>query len=186
MNMANTNDLTELQNENAELRSQLLQKEASIKKLTADHQKQIDEIQINSQLNSLYQTYSTVFDGLPVDVKYAGVNSVVQQELQQRNAEIVLDEDKKLKLQRKDGTNIFGEDNRPWDFKTLVDHSLKQNKILKVTDATATGPKTTPAPATVIYNENEGNNNNTASPYPKSRVLKDLATRSLSDLQQSS
>jgi hypothetical protein len=86
-------------------------------------------------VNELLDGYKTVFDEtLPKESKRAATRVLIDKKLQEKNADLVLDDSGRLKLVGKSGANVFGDDNRPWDVPTLFDTTLSQNKVLKVTD----------------------------------------------------
>jgi hypothetical protein len=137
------------------------------------------EVLIDEHLGS----YKTVFDDtLPREARRAAIRTLIDKKLQEKNADLVLDENGRLKLVGKSGANVFGDDNRPWDVQTLFDTTMSQNKILKVTDQRPQQEKT----------QNSGNNSTVipgdttpATGAPKKDTkLASLAQRALQDMEQ--
>lgn len=173
---------TSLQNEINELRNKLRIEQEGVDKIKADYEGKIQNIHLESELNGILSGYKTVFDEMPQVARNAAIRSLINKSLQDKNAEFKLDENGQIKLIRKDGANVFGDDNRPWNPQTLIDHTLSQNKILKVTD-----PKP-PASAANAGNTSDtiipGNGNGFDPNAPKKDLtLKNLASQSLKDLE---
>lgn len=176
---------TTLQNEINDLRNKLRIEQEGVDKIKADYEGKIQNIYTQSKLNEILSAYKTVWDELPPDVRNTGLQSLINKTLQDKNAELKLDENGQLKLIRKDGANVFGDDNRQWNPQTLIDHTLSQNKILKVTD-----PKP-PASAANAGNTSDtiiaGNGNGFDPNAPKKDLtLKNLVAKSLQDMENAS
>lgn len=170
---------TTLQNEINELRGKLRLESEKAEGLKAEYDGKIKDMHKQVQLEKMLAEYKTVYDELPLDARNTTLTSLISKTLQEKNAELKLDDNGQLTLVRKDGANVFGDDNRPWNPKVLVDHTLSQYKVLKVTD---------PKPA----NPNPGNNNppvvqgtNGSDPNAprKDNALKGLVNNSLKDLE---
>jgi len=142
-----------------------------------------------NEINDLLAEYTTVFDKMPKSAKYAALNALINQTLQDKNAEIVLDESRKPKLVRKDGSNVFGDDNRVWSVKTLFDHALSSNNALSNTkvpgkdDEKKTGTNNNnPRKNTVI--EGDNNDANTNKKNGSSQVLSNLLETAQRELEE--
>lgn len=165
---------------NGEIRTYKDQMETAKK----DYDGQIANFRKEMLIDEHLAGYKTVFDEtLPKEAKRAALRTLVNKTLQEKNADLVLDDDGRLKLVGKSGANVFGDDNRPWDVQKLFDTTLSQNKILKVTDQKP--PKDT--------NNNSGNNqqqvitgtdNNQDQTPKKDRTLGNLVQRSLKNLEE--
>lgn len=66
------------------------------------------ELNLNNKTGSL----KTIYDELPSDVRSISIKNILEKELQDSNASLILDENGSLKLQKKDGSNYFDENNR--------------------------------------------------------------------------
>lgn len=170
---------TTLQNEINELRSKLVAEASKIESVKAEYEGKLADVEKKHKLRELLAGYKTVYDELPVDVRNTALESLINKTLQDKGAELKMDENGQLKLIRKDGANVFGDDNRPWNSQTLIDHTLSQNKLLKVTDPAP--PPATPGNKTPVYH----NDNTPADPNApkKSSMLKNLAESSLRDME---
>ena len=84
------------------------------------------ELALNGKTSGL----KTIYDTLPSDVRSISIKNILQKELQDSNADFVLDENGNLKLQKKDGSNYFDENNRQLNADDFVSKVLAKNKIL--------------------------------------------------------
>jgi hypothetical protein len=182
---ADTTDKTEkqsLQREidrlNGEIRTFKEQVDA-VKKEYADKE---TNFRVEMQIDDMFAGYKTVFDDtLPKEARKAAMRTLVNKKLQEKNADLALDESGRLKLVGKNGANVFGDDNRPWDVQTLFDVTLSQNKILKVNDQPPVDPK-------AGNNQQQkpiipGDNGQGETPK-KDRTLSSLVQRSLKDAEE--
>jgi hypothetical protein len=173
---------TNLQNEINDLRNKLRQEQEGIDKIKSDYESKIENIYTESEVDALLSSYPTVFDGMPPIARKAAIKSLINKTLQDKDAEFKR-ADGKLKLLRKDGSNVFGDDHRQWDPQILIDYTLSQNKVLKVTD-----PKPSGQPVNAGNNDTviAGTNGNGADPAKKDHTLKSAVSQSLKDLENAS
>lgn len=173
---------TTLQKEIDELHSKLRSSNEATEKLKTEYEGRISDIEKNYKLYEALSNYKTIFDGLPADARNVSLVSLVNKTLQDKSAKLELDENGALKLVRKDGSNVFGDDNRPWTTQTLIDQALSQNKVLKVTDPKPLNSGINPNPAVINGNGDEGNGANPV-PRKKDSTLSNLVSASLKDIE---
>lgn len=124
-----------LQNTINQLNTELRATKDGIEGIKSEYDKKYKALELRYALNDLLGEYKTVFDEMPKPARNAAINALIEKALQDKNAEFTMDENGQIKLVRKDGANVFGDDNRPWDSRILIDHTLSQNKILKINDS---------------------------------------------------
>ena len=110
------------------------------------------ELALNSKTSGL----KTIYDTLPSDVRGISIKNILNKELQDSNADLVLDDNGNLKLQKKDGSNYFDENNRQLSVDDFVNKMLAKNKILVQSAPNSEQPGGSPAnngqPTTVNSN----------------------------------
>ena len=110
------------------------------------------ELALNGKTSGL----KTIYDTLPSDVRSISIKNILNKELQDSNADFVLDENGNLKLQKKDGSNYFDENNRQLTADDFVSKILAKNKILVQSapnsEQTGVTPQSNGQPATVNSN----------------------------------
>jgi hypothetical protein len=161
-------------------------------KIKTDYEGKIRDITKQTKLEAMFANYKTVYDDLPAEARTAAINALVTKTLQDKDAKLEVDENGKLVLLRKDGANVFGDNNVQLDPQKIIDLTLSNNKLLKVTDT-----KTDASSNTDNNNNNNnqrrvitGNDNNNGNdsdqfgnPLPKKNsVLKSLVSTALADI----
>jgi hypothetical protein len=99
------------------------------------------ELALNSKTSGL----KTIYDTLPSDVRGISIKNILNKELQDSNADLVLDDNGNLKLQKKDGSNYFDENNRQLSVDDFVNKMLAKNKILVQSAPNSEQPGGSPA-----------------------------------------
>jgi hypothetical protein len=119
--------ITELNNQLAGLRTKLADTEKT-------YQDRIRGIQTDYQLGSRLGGLKTVYDTLPEDAKKTALKVLLEKELQDNGLVVVPDpETGALKLQRKDGSNYFDENNRQVDVDGFVNKTFAKHNVLQQT-----------------------------------------------------
>lgn len=189
----NTNDKGEMQSLQKtidDLQAEIAAEKDAKKRLETEYSTKEKNLYLQSEINELFGEYKTIFDGLPKKARNAALNALLTQTLQDKNAKLVFDDDQKLKLVRNDGANVFGDDNRPWNVKTMLDHTLAANKALVVSGSGTTGDgkdktpnngKSTQQNTVIEGGNNNGKNNNQNG---ASSVLSNAIDQSLKDLEE--
>lgn len=173
---------TSLQNEINDLRNKLRTEQEGIDKIKSDYENRIQNIHLESELTAILGGYKTVFDDMPQVARNAAIKSLINKTLQDKNAELKLDENGQLKLIRKDGSNVFGDDNRQWSPQTLIDQTLSQNKILKVSDQKTAATAVNAGNNDTVITGNNGNGFDPNAPK-KDHTLKNAVSQSMKDLE---
>jgi hypothetical protein len=173
---------TSLQNEINDLRNKLRTEQEGIDKIKSDYENRIQNIHLESELTAILGGYKTVFDDMPQVARNAAIKSLINKTLQDKNAELKLDENGQLKLIRKDGSNVFGDDNRQWSPQTLIDQTLSQNKILKVSDQKTAATAVNAGNNETVITGNNGNGFDPNAPK-KDHTLKNAVSQSMKDLE---
>ena len=110
------------------------------------------ELNLNNKTGSV----KTIYDELPSDVRAISIRNILEKELQDSNASFILDENGSLKLQKKDGSNYFDENNRQLTVDDFINKTLAKNKILKQSapnsEQTGGSPANNGQPTTVQSN----------------------------------
>ena len=100
----------------------------------ADNEKakgEMNTFKTELNLNNKTGSVKTIYDELPSDVRAISIKNILEKELQDSNASFILDENGSLKLQKKDGSNYFDENNRQLTVDDFINKTLAKNKILK-------------------------------------------------------
>lgn len=127
-------DKDTLQQEITRLNNELRAEKDKIAGIQSDHQKAIAEVKMGHSLGQLLGGFKTIYDDLPADVKDITLKAIINKNLAADAAEFSIDEGGQLVLRKKDGTNFFGEDHRPFTPNTYLEKLMARDKILKVTD----------------------------------------------------
>jgi hypothetical protein len=73
------------------------------------YESKIKDIQKTAAIKAVFGNYKTIYDELPAGVRNATMEAIINQGLQDKNAELRTDEHGNLQLVSKDGTsNVFG------------------------------------------------------------------------------
>lgn len=101
--------------------------------LKTDFDNQLKGIKIQTKLSGMLSAYKTKFDELDPEAKDAAVNAIVTKALQDSDATFTFDDKGNLALQKKDGSNLFGDNHTQITPQGFLDKTM--SKILKVTPA---------------------------------------------------
>jgi len=121
-----------------ELNEKLRVEKEGRNKDSATHKEEMNKFQKNIALSSKTSGLKTKYDDLPSEVRSVTIDTLLNKELQDSNAEFVLDNGS-LKLQKKDGSNFFDENNRQLGVDDFINKTLAKHKVLKQSDAPAEG-----------------------------------------------
>lgn len=134
-----------------ELNEQLRVEKEARKKEGDAHKTELNNFKISTAVTGKVGGLKTIYDNLPSDVRVTTLNTLLNKELQDNEAVLVLNEDGSLKLQKKDGTNYFDENNRQVSVDDFINKSLAKHKILQQSPA---------APAAAANNNGAGETQN--------------------------
>lgn len=125
-----------LQQQINELHEKLRVEKETLTNTRKEYDKKIRDIHIRSRQDALVSGYQTVYDDLPVEAKNAAINALIEKSLQENDAEFALDERGSFVINKKDGTNLFGDNHTQLTPQAFIDKSL--SKILRVNGAATT------------------------------------------------
>jgi hypothetical protein len=130
---AGKGDKGELQKQIDQLHSTL----AAEKKAKDDLQKKFNQdlltYRVDSQVENLVTGYKTTFDELDRSVKLATIKSLLNKELQDKDADFTFDEKGNFTLLKKDGSNFYGDNHQQVNPQQFVESLLSRNKLLVTT-----------------------------------------------------
>ncbi len=95
-----------------------------------DYEGKIKNIYRDAALDAAISDYKTIYDELPGKAKKTAMKAVIDEALQDKNAELGTDENGNLTLISKDGSNVFGSNHVQLTPKSFLDQSFAP--ILKV------------------------------------------------------
>lgn len=129
------------------------------------------------RIRALFKEHKTRFDkDLPEAARDEILFSLLESTLQDKNAQLILNEAGDLYLSGKDGNTIFGPDNRPWDPGNIVRHALMENKVL---EETITSNQQSPS-----NNETISKSDTSSQPLPSGKsALSQLVSSSIKDIE---
>jgi hypothetical protein len=119
-----------LQQKVNDLNEQLDKEKSDKEAMKARYEKIILQSHVQAAVNDLTSGYKTVFDSLPGTARNHAIKMLIDKALTEKNGEFTLDDNGKLILKTHDGSNVFGENNIPWDATMLIENTLRKNKIL--------------------------------------------------------
>lgn len=82
---------------------------AEVETVKNSYETQISDIRKQAAIKAVFGNYKTIYDDLPQAVKTATMEALINQGLQDKNAELKTDEHGNLQLVSKDGSNVFGD-----------------------------------------------------------------------------
>lgn len=104
---------------------------AEVETVKSSYEGRIKDIQKQAAIKAVFGNYKTIYDELPANVKAATLEALINQGLQDKNAELRTDENGNLQLVSKDGsTNVFGSNNVQLTPQSFLDQTFAP--ILKV------------------------------------------------------
>lgn len=137
-------DKDNLQQEINRLQAELKTEKEKQAGIATEHQKAISEVKMGYSLGQLLGGFKTIYDDLPSDVKDITLKAIINKNLAADSAEFSIDDGGQLVLRKKDGTNFFGEDHRPFTPNTYLEKMMARDKILKINDPNPPNPGAPP------------------------------------------
>lgn len=95
-----------------------------------DYEGKIKGIHRSAAIKAVLANYKTIYDDLPGNVKIPSMEAIINQALQDKNAELSVDDNGNLVLVGKDGANVFGSNHQQLSPQSFLDQSFAP--ILKV------------------------------------------------------
>lgn len=159
------------------LHDQLRTEKESINKVKTDYEQKLRDKDMSYALNGLLGQYKTIYDELNPGIKDKTLKAIIDESLGTDQAQFTIGDAGQLILQKKDGTNYFGDNHQVLTPKTYLDKVLSREKILKVNDPNP-GAKNLPKTGlTPLPNAVQGKNANHA--------LQNLVSETLAGLEKS-
>jgi hypothetical protein len=179
-------DKDNLQQEITRLQGELRAEKEKQAGIMTEHQKAISEVKMGYSLGQLLGGFKTIYDELPSDVKDITLKAIINKNLAADSAEFSIDEGGQLVLRKKDGTNFFGEDHRPFTPNTYLEKMMARDKILKINDPNPPNPGAAShrngLPHNRQQNQNNGSGNGNGNGQAANSVLSGLVAESLKAL----
>lgn len=110
-------------------------KDNALTEIKNNSKKELADFKKNIKVESLITRYKTIFDDLPAETKALTIKNILLKELQDNDADFLLDEKESLNLLKKDGTAFLGPNHQSISVDAFIDSVLAKNKILKTTEA---------------------------------------------------
>ena len=156
----------------AEANEQARLAKEEVNTVRTQYEGQIKDIRKKTALNAVLSNYKTIYDDLPANVKLTSMEALINTALQDKKADLHVDDNGNLQLVSKDGTNVFGSNNVQLTPQSFLDQSFAP--ILKVSgskpDATQQQRQTTTVDTT-----NKGDASISTIKNHNAQVLADLA-----------
>ena len=108
-----------------------------------EYEGKIKNIHRTAAIKAVFGNYKTIYDDLPAGIKTATMEALINTALQDKNAELTVDDNGNLVLLSKDGSNVFGSNHVQLTPQSFLDQSFAP--ILKVSGPPK--PIATPRPA---------------------------------------
>lgn len=155
----------------AEANEQARLAKEEVNTVRTQYEGQIKDIRKKTALNAVLSNYKTIYDDLPANVKLTSMEALINTALQDKKADLHVDDNGNLQLVSKDGTNVFGSNNVQLTPQSFLDQSFAP--ILKVSgtkpDATQQQRQTTTVDTT-----NKGDASISTIKNHNAQVLADL------------
>lgn len=95
-----------------------------------EYESKIKNIHRAAAIKAVFGNYKTIYDELPADIKTATMEALINKALQDKNADLTVDDNGNLVLMSKDGSNVFGSNHVQLTPQSFLDQSFAP--ILKV------------------------------------------------------
>lgn len=188
-------DAKKFQDLEADLRAKLRDADAKVLATENTFKQKEKELRISYARTSLLANHKTINDSLPVNVRNTILNTLIDQELADKNAKIDFDENGNLVLLKKDGTNYFGDNNQQVNPQQFIEQTLSRNKMIVVNsnqqqnnNQNNSGQNNNNSGANQNNGQNNGgqNNNNNSNNQSKgaTSLFKELMNESITEMNQ--
>lgn len=128
---------------------------------------------VKAKVETLIGQYKTTFDELDPAVKAATISSLLDKELQDKDADLTYDDKGNFTLLKKDGSNFYGDNHQQVNPQQFLETLLSRHKLLITTPKQGEKPPVTSQPASGGGGKETGN-----------AVLKALVKESQASLAQ--
>lgn len=106
------------------------QAKGEVDNVRSEYENKIKDINKKAALKAVLANYKTIYDELPGNVKITSMEALINNALQDKNAELNVDDNGNLTLVSKDGSNVFGSNHVQLTPQSFLDQSFAP--ILKV------------------------------------------------------
>lgn len=130
---AGKGDKDALQKEIDTLHQQLATEKQSKEQLKKDFDGNLLKYRVESELKARFGKYKTTFDELDPIVKDTTIKSLLDKELQDKDADFTFDDKGNFTLLKKDGSNFYGENHQQVEPQTFIEQLLSRHKLLVAT-----------------------------------------------------
>lgn len=96
------------------------------------YENELVKFKMDTKLQSLFSKYQTIHDDLDPEVKATVINTLINKELQDKQAKFAFDEAGNLTLLKHDGTNFYGDNHQQITPAQLIEQTLAKTKQLRV------------------------------------------------------
>lgn len=127
------------------LHAQLAAEKKAKEDLTSQHQQQLRQFQVDAKLEGLLAGYKTIYDTLPAEVRNMTLKNLLQKELQDKDADLTIDDKGNLVILKKDGSSFYGENHQLVNPVQLAEQTFSRNKLLQVTPPAGDTARPNPA-----------------------------------------
>ena len=110
-----------------------------------EYEGKIKNIHRTAAIKAVFGNYKTIYDELPADIKTATMEALINKALQDKNADLTVDDNGNLVLLSKDGSNVFGSNHVQLTPQSFLDQSFAP--ILKVSGPPKPNAIPRPAPS---------------------------------------
>jgi len=150
--------------------------------LQKDFDLKLKQFKIDGKKQSLLSGYKTIYDELDPEVKYMTLINVLNKNLQDNNADVVLGDGDSVSLLKKDGTNYFGDNNQQVNLQQFIESTLSRNNLLVTTPKVASQALASDNP----NGQNPQGGNANGNGNTSNHLLKSLNKQAIADLVQNS
>lgn len=173
----NSKDKNEIQKQIDQLHQTIAAEKQARAAEKQNYENELSRFKMETKLQSLYSKYQTIHDELDPEIKATVISTLINKELQDKQAKFAFDEAGNLTLLKNDGTNFYGDNHQQITPAQLIEQTLAKTKQLRVS-----------APAGPANGKQHANGTRQASPpvdtNPNAAVL-DMNSRALKDLEDS-
>lgn len=110
---------------------------AAEKKAKDDLKKEFDgnllKYRVESEQKTRFARYKTIYDDLDQEIKNTSINSILNKELQDKDAVLTYDDKGNFTLLKKDGSNFYGDNHQQVTPDQFIEQLLSRHKLLITT-----------------------------------------------------
>lgn len=121
---------------------------AAEKKAKDDLKKQFDgnllKYKVESEQKTRFARYKTIYDDLDAEIKNTSISSILNKELQDKDAVLTYDDKGNFTLLKKDGSNFYGDNHQQVTPDQFIEQLLSRHKLLITTPKPGEKPPATP------------------------------------------